>query len=172
MRRAKQERPLFLRRAFTVPIRSHARKAKEEKKKTNKPRAPSVSVFGLLCKDAPGSKQNSDTAEFLPDSSTQGVKSNIEAIGNSAAYVETVKRMVSRGEIKAGSPWILPDDPFQAALATNTKRNAAGEQCIDANEALALVLRPPVFAWAPEKIFPGARASLTQCIPPCCGFPA
>ena len=49
------------------------------------------------------------------------------------------------------------------AAAINAQRQRDGERQIDATEALSLVMRPKVFAWAPEKIFPGRRLRCPIC---------
>ncbi len=155
MQRVRHDRPLFPRGAFSVPIRTRARVAIADKK--NKPSAQSLSVFGLLRRGAAVPKQSPDMPGCSAEASTQGAESIfMEGIGDIAAYVEMAKRTAACGQIKAGNPWVLPDDPFQAALATNAERNTAGQRSLDAEEALNLVLRPSIFVWAPEKIFPGA----------------
>ena len=69
-------------------------------------------------------------------------------------YVDALKLQLLKGARQLnGNPWIEPPNPFQVALSVNSQRSISGEHMIDAQEALHLVLRPAVFAWAPDIIF-------------------
>ena len=85
-------------------------------------------------------------------------------IGNLEQYIEGVKHKVDAGQIDLeGNPWVFPANPFRVACEVNKDRDRAGERLIDPTEALSLVLRPAVFAWAPERLLPGLRVMCPFC---------
>ena len=80
-----------------------------------------------------------------------------------AAYVDRVKKEVAQGVRVAAGPWQHPGDPLQAAIIINAQREKDGERNIDAKEALNLVLRPTMFLWAPDEIYPGTQLKCPVC---------
>ena len=113
-----------------------------------------LSVLDMLCQRnsgpvaAPGAPQQAPRQASEP-------KVPIEEV---TQYIEQLQRAIMEGRLDLrGDPWIVPRNPFQEAAAVNAQRQHDGERQIDATEALNLVMRPDVFAWAPEKILPGRR---------------
>ena len=88
-------------------------------------------------------------------------------IGAADEYVAHVKQRCLRGSLVKGQPWIKQECPIHAADQINEKRYEAQEEPIDAAEALNLVLRPSIFVWAPDQIFPGVTIRCPTCASIC-----
>ena len=94
----------------------------------------------------------------------QPTKSSAQPVMSPEKYVQDVMTKIAAGAITPdGKNWIMPPSPFQKALDINNARSAAGEKPIDAEEALALVLWPPIFAWAPEFSVPSLQIRCPTC---------
>ena len=79
-----------------------------------------------------------------------------QTIEDEDAYAHKVLQEILDGRLDLhGNPWVAPKNPFQEAVEINGKRKESGEPAIDSTEALNLVLRTPMFVWAPEKLAPG-----------------
>ena len=82
-------------------------------------------------------------------------------------YIEQIKLNISRKNIDFGdTPWVRPANPFTEAEVINAKRVANGERQINACEALNLVLRPLIFVWAPDALFPKVHILCPECSTP------
>ena len=125
-----------------------------------------ASVLSMLCKvGAAGDQQlaESSDSQVASPRHIEGEREVENQVADIGSYVKLIQRDVFYGRIAAGSPWVRPDDPFRTAAAMNKQRHENGERCLDGDEALKLVLRPAVFVWAPEKIFPGVRVKCPSC---------
>ena len=78
-------------------------------------------------------------------------------VGSVQEYVDSVKRQITAGYNLQGEPWVRPQNPLRAAREINAQRQRNRERPLSAEEALNLVLRPLIFAWAPEKLKPGLK---------------
>jgi len=115
------------------------------------------SVFDMLCR-------RKKSGPLVVPEAPQQVSEPTEPIEEVTRYVDKLKCAISEGRVDLrGDPWVVPGNPFQEAVAINARRQRDGERQIDATEALNLVMRPKVFAWAPEKIFPGRRLRCPIC---------
>ena len=85
-------------------------------------------------------------------------------IGNFDQYIDDVTKQIDAGVINIkGNPWVAPVHSFVAACELNAQRAHSQRALMDATEALNLALRPMVFVWAPEKIFPGLCVKCPAC---------
>ena len=73
-------------------------------------------------------------------------------------YVEIVKKNIDAGSLKViGNPIVIPSCPFAEAAELNRVRNDTGKELLTEADVVMLVKRQEIFAWVPEKIFPGVR---------------
>ena len=87
-----------------------------------------------------------------------------QTIEDEDAYAHKVLQEILDGRLDLhGNPWVAPKNPFQEAVEINGKRKESGEPAIDSTEALNLVLRTPMFVWAPEKLAPGLIVRCPTC---------
>jgi len=87
-----------------------------------------------------------------------------QAVLDAASYLQKLQDDIGNGRLLLqGSPWVVPDDAFQAAGRINDARSAAMEELIGPDEALHLVLRPTVFVWAPQKLLPESSIRCPHC---------
>ena len=88
-------------------------------------------------------------------------------VADTSAYIAQLTRDITGGRIQLReNPWISPTNLFLEAASINTRRSSNGERPINSKEALNLALRPVVFAWAPDKIFPGLHLRCPVCTTP------
>ena len=87
-------------------------------------------------------------------------------VGSVQEYVDSVKRQITAGYNLQGEPWVRPQNPLRAAREINAQRQRNRERPLSAEEALNLVLRPLIFAWAPEKLKPGLKIQCPGCAKP------
>ena len=79
-------------------------------------------------------------------------------------YVNDLKQQIESGQIQfRGNPRLLPPDPFYSAGCINQHRLGKGEEFVNTEEALRLVLRPAVFVWAPTFLFSGQEMFCPFC---------
>jgi len=103
----------------------------------------------------------------IPTSMAQEKREPKKRIDDTDQYVDALKLQLQKGAQRLyGNPWIEPPNPFQVASSVNKHRSIDGEKPIDAQEALNLVLRPAVFAWVPDNIFPGQTILCPACLTP------
>ena len=113
-----------------------------------------LSVIDMLCRRNSGLVAAPGAPQLAPRQDSEP-KAPIEKV---TQYIEQLQRAIKEGSVDLrGDPWIAPSNPFKEAVAINAQRRRDGERQINAIGALNLVLRPKVFAWVPEKIFPGRR---------------
>ena len=87
-----------------------------------------------------------------------------ELIGEPECSIAKLQNDIANGRFDLkGNPWVFPGDPFQDAMAINTRRQKHGERLIDSDEALHLVLRPTLFVWSPESLCPGFEMHCPHC---------
>ena len=146
--------------------KQHSKTLKNSIAQRTRSQGERVSVFSLLCKvGAAGDQQREET--LCPQAASPHcprgkgeVKNQVADIGS---YVKSIQHDVFYGRVAAGTLWVLPDNPFHVAAAINKQRQETGERRLDGEEMLKLVLRPAMFVWAPEKIFPGVRVKCPLC---------
>ena len=85
-------------------------------------------------------------------------------VGNMNKYVIELTRAIDTGRIAlAGSPWVSPSSPQHHADAQNKARRAQGESELSPEEIYAIVARPSVFAWAPDRLCSAATIKCPLC---------
>ncbi len=85
-------------------------------------------------------------------------------VGSTIAYTESIKKSIDANQINiVGNPIVKQTCPFVAAARLNDVRQRGGESLLTEQEVAALTLRPEVFAWVPENIFPGVRMKCPAC---------
>ncbi len=125
-----------------------------------------ASIISLLCQvDGAGDQQRDKTQgpQAASPHRPRGEGEVENQVADIGVYVKSIQHDVFYGGVAVGSPWVCPENPFQTAAAINKKRHETGERHLDGKEALNLVLRPAMFLWAPEKIFPGVRVKCPSC---------
>lgn len=86
------------------------------------------------------------------------------AIGSPDEYIDEVKKGIDANRIDlTGNATIMPPCPFATAAATNDARRRSGTSLLTARDLAQLALRPVVFAWVPEKIYPGVSVKCPAC---------
>ena len=66
-------------------------------------------------------------------------------------YLESIMKLIDAGKLDLkGQPLIQPMRPLIVASAINEHRRSAHEAMLNEEELATLVLRPNVFAWAPD----------------------
>ena len=80
------------------------------------------------------------------------------------AYVGSVKTKIDSGHLNiAGNPIVKPANPF-AMLGSARSLQCNGSATLPtAKDILALASRPTVYAWVPEKLFPGVAMKCPAC---------
>ena len=145
----------------TRPVQKVIKKCPRPKRKAPQQHTqeakPKPSIRDLLMLQTPSSPP-SRTENDLPPSAPK------QPILEATLYIEQVKRDIMAGHIDLrGNPWVAPGDPHVEAEATNAQRQDDRELLVDPTEAWNLVLRPTMFVWTPEKIFPGFKLSCPTC---------
>ncbi len=85
-------------------------------------------------------------------------------VDSTSAYTESVKKSIDANLINiVGNPIVKPTCPFVVTATLNDVRQRGGESLVTEEEVAALTLRPEVFAWVPENIFPGVRVKCPSC---------
>jgi hypothetical protein len=166
-----------------LPLRSSRQPMRAVKKSISKPKSKVVlkgareaklvrpTVVDLLCKrkDAESRSScfvdNAGVADSIPICIAQaGLREPKSFVEDAEAYVKAITKEILAGRLDIrGNPWVLPRDPFQEAASINANRARAGERPIASSEALNLILRPAIFAWAPEKLSPGLQVCCPDC---------
>jgi hypothetical protein len=81
-------------------------------------------------------------------------------------YIQKLQANISVGRLDLrGDPWVMPKDATREALETNSKRKTMGQPLINSLEAWHLVIRPKVFVWAPQQLFPSIAFPCPMCGP-------
>ena len=145
----------------TRPVQKAIEKRPRRKRKAPEQYAeeakPTPSIRDLLTKRKPTTLP-STTEDDLPTSDPK------DPILEANLYIEQVKRDVMAGHIDMrGNPWVAPGNTLAEAEAINAQRRMDKEQLVDPTEAWNLVLRPTMFVWAPEKIFPDFKFTCRTC---------
>ena len=147
-------------RTLRVPIARAIRKTKP----IRKPRQPQVkqkcgpSIVELL---------GAHASQEAPPAVQCSLKPLHNPIADAASYVQRLQDDISNGRLLLnGSPWVVPEDAFQAASRSNERRSAARGNVITPDEALNLILRPTVFVWAPQKLVPELSLRCPHCARP------
>ena len=79
-------------------------------------------------------------------------------------YVISIKKGIDAGWIKLkGNPIIAPIHPFTAAAALVEQTKGDGGFSICEADLLALVLKPVIFAWIPDRLFPDLVIKCPSC---------
>ena len=87
-----------------------------------------------------------------------------ESVYDVERYVTALARSIDAGTVELKrSPWVHPPSPMQFAEAEKMQRQQRGEQMLNASDVSHLVLRPPVFVWAPEYLFPEMPVACPTC---------
>ena len=127
----------------------------------------SASVLDLLCRSQ--RKLDADNVGHNPPRSVDApnTSNTLEPklpIASPQCYVFKIQRDIAAGRLDLkGNPWVFPASPFQEAFAINKERQLNGERQLDSCEALNLILRPSLFVWWPERLWPGLRIHCPRC---------
>ena len=88
----------------------------------------------------------------------------VGTIGSPDEYVQKLVDAVSAGQHDLGGvPWVRRPDPCREALRINDARKHNGDAPITSLELWHLASRPPVFVWAPTKLFPHVGVACPRC---------
>ena len=133
------------------PVRKTIRKRPPRQNPAPQPLQHNVktthSVLDMLCQRNSGSV----AAPGAPQQASRQASEPKVPIEKVTQYIEQLQRAITEGRVDLrGDPWIVPSNPFQEAVAINAQRKRDGERQINAIVALNLILRPKVFAGAPE----------------------
>jgi hypothetical protein len=100
----------------------------------------------------------SDAPSMRPPTGSRAI------VDGTIAYIEAIKKSIDANEINlVGNPIVKPTCPFVAAANLNDVRQRSGESLLTERNLAALTLRPEVFAWVPENIFPGVHMKCPAC---------
>lgn len=86
------------------------------------------------------------------------------AIGSTDEYIDGIKKDIDADRLDlTGNATVVPPCPFATAKAANDARRRSGASLLTEHDLAQLALRPVVFAWVPEKIYPGVSVKCPAC---------
>ena len=101
------------------------------------------------------------------DSNTQAAAAPrclADAICSPEDYIDIVKTSIDANRLDiTGNPVVMPPCPFATANAANEVRRRSGIGLLTTHDLAQLALRPVVYAWVPEKIYPDVRVICPAC---------